>query len=155
MILVDICFMQNCLRKRPPGLICAPYRRYCLNMVFLFHIMWIAILSSDSFKEEIPYVRFQRALNDRKFLFREFQIKPPYQSIKDIFCLRRNRTINPYRKISLNNLQLKVNGAAPDNTVNLRIYPMSRGKAEVRFWCNDEIIDVQKVKNSDLNIVHF
>ena len=105
--------------------------------------------------QEIPYVRLQRALDDKKSLFREFKIKPPYQSIKDIFCLRLNRTINPYRKISLNNLQLKLNGAVPGNTVNLRIYPMSRGIAEVRFWCNDEFIDVQRVKNSDIRTVHF
>jgi len=100
-------------------------------------------------------MRLQRALNDNKSLFREFKIKPPYQSIKDIFCLRINRTINPYRKISINNLQLKVNGAVPGNTVTLRIYPMSSGISEVRFWCNDEIIDAQRVKNNELNIVHF
>lgn len=105
--------------------------------------------------QEIPYMRLQRALDDKKSLFREFKIRPPYQSIKDIFCLRINRTINPYRKISINNLQLKVNGAVPGNTVNLRVYPMSRGIAEVRFWCNDELIDVQRVKNSELNRVHF
>lgn len=104
---------------------------------------------------EIPYVRFQRARTDNKSLFREFAIKPPYQSIKDVFCLRITRTINSYRKISLNNLELKVNGAVPGETVNLRIYPMNNGIAEVRFWCNNKLIDVQKLKNSDLNIVHF
>ncbi len=105
--------------------------------------------------QEIPYMRLQRALDDKKSLFREFRIRPPYQSIKDIFCLRINRTINPYRKISINSLQLKVNGAVPGNTVNLRVYPMSKGIAEVRFWCNDELIDIQRVKNSELNMVHF
>jgi hypothetical protein len=105
--------------------------------------------------QEIPYMRLQRALDDKKSLFREFRIRPPYQSIKDIFCLRINRTISPYRKISINSLQLKVNGAVPGNTVNLRVYPMSRGIAEVRFWCNDELIDIQRVKNSELNMVHF
>lgn len=105
--------------------------------------------------QEIPYMRFQRAYSDNKSLFREFTIRPPYQSIKDIFCLRINRTINSYRQISLNNLQLKVNGATPGETVNLRIYPMSNGIAEVRFWCKDKLIDVQKIKNNDLNIVHF
>jgi len=105
--------------------------------------------------QEIPYLRFQRALNDNTSLFREFTIRPPYQSIKDIFCLRVNRTISSYRTISLNNLQLKVNGALPGETVSLRIYPMSNGIAEIRFWCNDELIDVQRVKNSDLQTVHF
>lgn len=105
--------------------------------------------------QEIPYMRFQRARSDNKSLFREFTIRPPYQSIKDIFCLRINRVINSYRQISLNNLQLKVTGATPGETVNLRIYPMSNGIAEVRFWCNNRLIDVKKLKNSDLGTVHF
>jgi hypothetical protein len=88
-------------------------------------------------------------------LFREFAIRPPYQSIKDIFCLRITRTINSYRKISLNNLELKVNGAVPNETVNLRIYPLNNKIAEVRFWCNNKLIDIQKLKNSDFKTVHF
>ena len=105
--------------------------------------------------QEIPYVRLQRAFNDNKSLFREFAVRPPYQSSKDIFCLRINRTINSYRKISLNNLELKVNGAVPGKTVNLRIYPLNNKIAEVRFWCDNKLIDVQKLKNRDLKTVHF
>lgn len=105
--------------------------------------------------QEVPYYRFQRALKEKKSLFREFAIKQPYESVKDIFCLRMNRTIDAYRKISISNLQLKVNNATPRETVNLRIYPMTNGISEVRCWCNNKLIDVQRVKNSDLNIVHF
>ena len=104
---------------------------------------------------EVPYFRFQRALEEKKSLFREFKIKPPYQSVKDIFCLRINRTIDSYRRISINNLELKVNGAMPRERVNLRIYPMSNGISEVRFWCKDTLIDVQRIKNNDLAIVQF
>jgi len=105
--------------------------------------------------QEVPYYRLQRAMKEGKSLFREFKIPQPYQSVKDIFCLRMNRTIDAYRKISLYNLQLKVNNATPREVVNLRIYPMSNGIAEVRFWCNGKLIDVQRLKSSDLNIVHF
>lgn len=105
--------------------------------------------------QEVPYYRFQRAMKEKKSLFRDFAIKPPYESVKDIFCLRMQRTIDAYRKISLNTLQIKVNNATPRETVNLRIYPMSNGLSEVRFWCNDKLIDVQRVKNNDLGIVHF
>jgi hypothetical protein len=104
--------------------------------------------------KEVPYFRFQRALQDKKSLFREFMIKPPFQSTKDIFCLRLQRTIDAYRRISINNLVLKVNGN-PFETVDLRVYLLNNSISEVRFWCNNELIDVQKVKNSDLNIVHF
>lgn len=105
--------------------------------------------------QEIPSRRFQRALKEKQSLFREFTIKPPYQSVKDIFCLRLNRTIDPYRNISLHNLQLKVNHATPGKTVNLRIYPATNEISEIRFWCEGKLIDIQRIKNSDLKGVHF
>lgn len=105
--------------------------------------------------QEIPYLRFQKALKERRSLFREFTIKPPYQSPKDIFCLRMDRTIDSYRRISINNLQLKVNHATPGRTVNLRIYPSTTEVSEIRFWCEGKLIDLQRVKNSDIKGVHF
>ena len=104
--------------------------------------------------QEVPYFRFQRALKEKKSLFREFNIKPPHQSTKDIFCLRLQRTIDAYRRISINNLLLKVHGN-PYETVELRIYPLNNTISEVRFWCNDKLIDVQKVKNTNLPVVYF
>jgi hypothetical protein len=105
--------------------------------------------------QEIPYRRFQKALKENQSLFREFTIKPPYQSVKDIFCLRMDRTIDPYRRISVHNLQLKVNHATPGKTVNLRIYPSTNEISEIRFWCEGKLIDVQRIKNTDLKGVHF
>jgi len=105
--------------------------------------------------QEIPYLRFQRALKEKQSLFREFKIRPPFQSAKDIFCLRMKRTVDPYRRISINNLPLKVNHATPRKEVNLRIYPLNKDISEIRFWCEDKLIDVQRIKNSDLRGVHF
>lgn len=106
--------------------------------------------------EEVPYLRFQRALKEKKSLFREFRIKPPYQSVKDIFCLRIDRTVNSYRKISIDNIELKVNHAPIGAEVNLRIYPNERtGLSEIRFWYNDKFLGAQKAKNKDLKIVRF
>lgn len=103
---------------------------------------------------EIPYLRFKRALKEKKSLFREFYIKPPFVSTKDIFCLRLKRTIDAYRKISIGGFTMKVYGT-PRDIVELRIYPLNKILSEVRFWCNGKLIDIQKVKNSDLKIVHF
>ena len=75
--------------------------------------------------------------------------------MKDIFCLRMNRTIDPYRRISINTLQLKLNHATPRKQVNLRIYPLTNKISEIRFWCEDKLIDAQKIKNSELKGVHF
>jgi len=105
--------------------------------------------------QEIPYLRFQRALQKKRSLFREFTPRPPFQSVKDIFCLRMDRTIDPYRKISINKLQLKVNRATPRKVVNLRIYPLNQEISEIRFWCDGNLIDVQRIKNSELKGFHF
>ncbi len=128
---------------------------------------------------EIPYIRFQRAIREKRTLFREFRIMPPFLSTKDIFCLRVERMVNPYRKISINNLELKVPGAplhdlsapacapacalhadrcgnAQAERIQLRMVPdKESGVSEVRFWHRDEFLGHQKVKNSELNLVHF
>ncbi len=106
--------------------------------------------------EEIPYLRYQRALKDKKNVFRQFLVPPPYQSIKDIFCFRFNRTVDAYRTVSTNNLKLKFNNAPIHEEVNLRIYPYTTGDlSEVRFWYKDKLLDVQKVKTGLLGLVHF
>ncbi len=104
--------------------------------------------------QEIPYFRFQRALKQKHSLFREFKIIPPYQSAKDIFCLRMDRAVDPYRQISISPLQFKVH-ADPHKQVNLRICPLNDEISEIRFWSDGKLIDIQKVKNSELKGVHF
>jgi len=102
--------------------------------------------------QEVPYFRLQRALKEGTSLFREFKIRPPYQSVKDIFCLRLNRTVDSYRRVSFKSLILKVNGVTHGDKVNIRIYPMNHLLSELRFWCNDRLVDVQRAKNRDLNL---
>jgi hypothetical protein len=105
---------------------------------------------------EIPYLRYQRALKEKKSIFRQFLIPPPYQSIKDIFCFRLNRTVDAYRTVSINNLKLKFNNAPIHEEVNLRIYPYATGGlSEVRFWYKNKLLDIQKAKTELLGIVHF
>lgn len=50
---------------------------------------------------EIPAVRFEKAQNEHRSLFRPFVLPKPFSSPKDIFCLRHTRTADGYRKISL------------------------------------------------------
>jgi hypothetical protein len=102
--------------------------------------------------QEVPYFRLQRALKEGTSLFREFKIRPPYQSVKDIFCLRLDRTVDSYRRVSFKSLILKVNGVTHGDKVNIRIYPMNHLLSELRFWCNDRLVDVQRAKNRDLNL---
>ena len=105
---------------------------------------------------EIPYIRFQRAIREKRTLFREFRIMPPFKSTKDIFCLRVERMVNSYRKISINNLELKVPGAPLHERIQLRIIPdKESGLSEVRFLNNGELLGIQKAKNIELNLVRF
>ena len=105
---------------------------------------------------EVPYFRFQRAIREKRTLFREFRIMPPFLSTKDIFCLRVERMVDSYRKVSINNLELKVPNAPLHESIQLRIIPdRESGISEVRFWHRDEFLGSQKVKNSELNLVQF
>jgi len=64
--------------------------------------------------------------------------------------------VNPYRKVSINNLELKVPSALLHEKIQLQIIPdRESGLSEVRFWHKDKFLGSQKVKNSDLNLVHF
>lgn len=105
---------------------------------------------------EIPSLRFHTALEEKKSLFREFMVPPPYQSSKDIFCLRAERIVNPYRKISFNNLEFRISGVPIRGTVQLRVIPDKvSGMAEIRFWYDNKLVGIEKVKNEDLKLVHF
>ena len=61
-----------------------------------------------------------------------------------------------YRKISINNLELRVPKAPLHERIQLRIVPdKESGLSEVRFWHKGEFLGSQKVKNSKLNLVQF
>ena len=66
-----------------------------------------------------------------------------------------DRTADAYRKISINNFNLKVNKLNPYETVNIRIYPLIATYSEVRFWANNTLLDIQKLKNDVFKTVHF
>lgn len=101
---------------------------------------------------EIPSQRFDNALKAKQSLLRPFAIKPPYQSVKDIFCLRVDRTADAYRKVSINTLELRVNGASPGEVINTRVYLLDAQLAELRFWRGDRLLDCQTVKTADLKL---
>jgi len=105
---------------------------------------------------EVPHIRFQRALKEKKSMFRDFVIRPPFQSIRDIFCIRLNRIVNSYRRISINNVLLKANGVPIGAKVELRVYANEKtGLSEIRIWHNNKLTGIQRAKTRDLKLVHF
>ena len=106
--------------------------------------------------KEIPILRMRAALKEGKTLFRPFAIPEPYQSTKDLFCLRIPRIVDSYRRISLKKFQMTVPGVPCGHEVELRLYPDEKsGITEVRFWYKGHLTGTQKVKNEDLQIVRF
>ena len=92
---------------------------------------------------EIPSIRFHRATKEGTTLFRPFEIPKPYQSTKDIFCLRATRRTNGYRKISFHGVSLEVAKVGCYEQVELRLYPNAKDKTiEIRFWFNQTLVGV-------------
>lgn len=141
--------VRNCARENITTI--APANQVLFREVYLYNHKWV-----HSTTKEIPFIRYQRALKEKKSVLRPFMIPPPYASIKDIFCLRMDRVVDNYRTISINKLQLKFNNAPIRETVNLRIYPHKTSDlSEIRFWHKNQLLDIQQVKTNLLLPVHF
>ncbi len=97
---------------------------------------------------EAPAQRFESATKDGRSCFRPLdvsQVKPPVTSTKDIFCLRTERKVNGYGKISFAGNQVTVPGQLPDSTaVTLHIIPNGQ-LTEVRFLRNDTVLGYQQI----------
>jgi len=96
--------------------------RYCYRQV-------------HSTTNEIPALRFDRAINQGNSLFRPFSIPGPYTSVEDVFCLRETRTTNGYGRISLFNHQIRVASVPLRREVDVHLVP-NEGKhvMHVRIW---------------------
>ena len=104
---------------------------------------------------EIPAIRFERALNEKKTLFRPFRLPSPYESTKDIFCLREKRITNAYRKISFEGIEFKI-PVNPYEEVELRMVPNEiTGLTDIRFWDKNKLVATQIIKNTCFKRVRF
>lgn len=89
-------------------------------------------------------------------MFTKFIIPEPFMSTKDIFCLTAQRTVDAYRKISLNTVEMNVPKVPPRHTVDVRMIPdHEKQLVEVRFWYKGELTGVQIFKEQDLPLVQF
>jgi len=106
--------------------------------------------------KEIPAIRFDKALAFQRTMFRPFKLPSPYESTKDIFCLRLEKTVDAYHNVHLNGFPLRVRDVPLREKVDIRIVPDEKnGISELRFWYHRKLIDVKRVKNIDLEGVQF
>lgn len=90
---------------------------------------------------EIPAVRFEKAQNEHRSLFRPFALPKPFTSPKDVFCLRYTRTADGYRKISLGGHALQIPGIQPRDDVNIHLVPdETKNLVELRIWNADRLV---------------
>ena len=106
--------------------------------------------------QEIPSVRFEKALQEKRNLFRPLVIPMPYLTLDDIFCYRFKRTVDAYRRVSFNNLSFSIHGVPIREEVELRIsFNLKTKMALIRFWYLGRLVGQQEVKTEDLKKVHF
>ena len=90
---------------------------------------------------EIPNVRFERARAAGNSLFRKFTIPRPYTSSQDVFCLREQRMVNNYRRISLFTHVINVPNVPLYEYVDLHLVPqVTRQLMEIRIWWNGTLV---------------
>ena len=104
---------------------------------------------------EIPIMRLEEAIKQKKTLFRPFKLPFPYESSKDIFCLRFERTTDGYRKISFHGFELRI-PVDPYEKVELRAVPdEKKGITEIRVWHKMKLKDIKTIKTEDLKLNPF
>jgi len=106
---------------------------------------------------QIPYRRFTHADRQGMSLFTPLVLQTErQQTLSDVFCLRLQRRIDAYRKVSLNNHQIAVPNAVPGRTVDIKIIPHTQDKRLLlRFWDGDVFLGEQWHPQSLLSAVRF
>jgi len=106
--------------------------------------------------KEIPIVRFENAIRQNKSLFKTFKLESSKQTIDDIFCLRMQRVVDSYRKISIDGFELRVPNGTPRQTVDLKIIPDPEKRLiKIRFWQENVFLGEVLEKLANLPIVQF
>ncbi|OGO17762.1 MAG: hypothetical protein A2Z14_06790 [Chloroflexi bacterium RBG_16_48_8] len=90
---------------------------------------------------EIPSIRFERALKSGNSLFRKFLLPKPYTSPQDVFCLREQRMVNGYHKISLFKYESKVPKVPLREYVDVHMARDTDMQVmHIRIWWNEKLV---------------
>jgi hypothetical protein len=114
-------------------------------------------LQLHSTTKEIPALRFEKAQQEKRSLFRPFSLPCPFTSVKDVFCIRYKRIADGYRKISFSGLSFQIPGIDPHDDVELHLIPdESKNLVEVRFWAHNKLLHSLNIPISSVDkSVHF
>ena len=80
----------------------------------------------------------------------------PNQSLKDIFCLRMKRSVDSYRKISLQGLSIQLPKVPPHEEVEIHLVPNRKQQTvEVRIWWREQLVFMNLYQRLQFPKVHF
>jgi hypothetical protein len=106
---------------------------------------------------EIPAVRFEKAQQQQRSLFRPFTLPQPFTSAKDVFCLHHQRIADGYCKITLGGLSLRVPGVDPREDIDVHLIPdQAKSQVEIRLWASQRLVHIDHLPLTALEkMVHF
>ncbi|OGO14926.1 MAG: hypothetical protein A2Z14_16925 [Chloroflexi bacterium RBG_16_48_8] len=91
--------------------------------------------------QEIPRIRFEKAIDEGNSLFRPFSIPEPFTSPDDVFCLREKRMINAYRRISLFGHDIQVPNTPLREYVDIHMVPnLEKNIMNIRIWWKERMV---------------
>jgi hypothetical protein len=106
--------------------------------------------------KEIPIFRFEKAIRENRSLFKPFKLEKENQIMDDIFCLRAQRIVDSYRKISLEGVELKVPNGITRQSVDLKMVPdMEKELVKIRFWQGNAFLGEALEKMENMPRVQF
>lgn len=90
---------------------------------------------------EIPSIRFDKARDEGRSLFRPFALPKPYRSAKDVFCLHETRMVNGYRRISVYDHQIELSRVDLREQVDVHFVPDTlKDVMEIRIWWEQKMV---------------
>ncbi len=90
---------------------------------------------------EIPRIRFEKALTEGNSLLRPLSLPEPYTSPDDVFCLREQRRVNSYSRISLFSHEIQVPNTPLHKLVDIHMIPdQEKSTMDIRIWWNDALV---------------
>lgn len=96
--------------------------------------------------KEIPAVRFEKAIVEGKSVFKSLELKEPLTSTKDVFCIKEQRRVNGYHRISWQSQIFQTPRDIPIGAkVTINIIP-DQQFPELRLWHNNRLRQVYKLK---------
>ena len=107
--------------------------------------------------QEIPALRFERALEENRSLLRPFVLPQPFSSTKDVFCIRHSRVADGYRKISIAGHSIQVPKIEPRQDVELHFIPDdTKNQVEIRIWALNKLVHTTHLPLESIQkMVHF